>query len=454
MRAVIYLRQSKDQHLTGLAVDRQRVDCEKLAAERGWDVMMPPLVDNDVSASGKVPRPAYEELLRLVDARAVDVIIAWHIDRLTRRLADLEDIIERCERARVRVGTVSGDLDLSTDSGRLVGRILASVARGEVERKSARQAAAGRQAANSGRPPARRAFGYVPGGMELDPHEAGAVRDAYVRLLAGTSLVALTTRLNAAGHVTTTGRPWERSGVRTMLCNPRNAGIRRYQGQEVGDGTWPAIVPEQTWRAAVALMDDPARKQSVGGNVRKWLGSGLYLCGRCGATMRVAYRREGARSYVCTRSKHLDRKADSIDANVELNISALLADPAVANALCAETPDVAEARDEQLALSRRLDSIGTDVGLGNLTGRQAKIATEVVEARLIAVRKEIAAAGSTSALAVVAGSVDPSTSWLTEDPGVRRAVLAKLCDVVILPGRIGRTKGDVFDPYSIRIVWR
>ena len=50
MRAAIYLRQSKDPDQTGLAVDRQRIDCEKLATERGWTVVRTE-VDNDMSAS-------------------------------------------------------------------------------------------------------------------------------------------------------------------------------------------------------------------------------------------------------------------------------------------------------------------------------------------------------------------------------------------------------------------
>ena len=88
----------------------------------------------------------------MIDSRAVDVVAVWAVDRLVRKLADLEDVIERCENANVRLATVSGDMDLSTDAGRLMGRILASVARGEVERKSARQRRAYQQRAELGHP--------------------------------------------------------------------------------------------------------------------------------------------------------------------------------------------------------------------------------------------------------------------------------------------------------------
>ena len=38
-RAAIYLRISLDAAMDGLAIDRQRQDCEALAEQRGWDVV-------------------------------------------------------------------------------------------------------------------------------------------------------------------------------------------------------------------------------------------------------------------------------------------------------------------------------------------------------------------------------------------------------------------------------
>src|SRR3954468_5339373 len=117
-RAVIYCRQSLDRTGEGLAVARQRQDAEALCRDRGWTVL-DVITDNDVSASSGKPRPGFLRVLDLVDRRKVDVVVAWHVDRLVRKLADLEDVIERCERSDVKIATVSGDLDLSTDAGRL-----------------------------------------------------------------------------------------------------------------------------------------------------------------------------------------------------------------------------------------------------------------------------------------------------------------------------------------------
>src|SRR5215213_6416875 len=136
MRAVVYVRQSLDRNLgtedEGAAVARQEDACRRLAVERGWTVVEV-IRENHTSATNG-HRAEFARLMGMVDHRETDVVIVWHVDRLVRKLTELEDVISRCERAGVRLATVSGDIDLATDSGRLVARILASVARGEVER--------------------------------------------------------------------------------------------------------------------------------------------------------------------------------------------------------------------------------------------------------------------------------------------------------------------------------
>ncbi len=450
MRAAIYVRQSKDQHATGLAVERQGDDCRRLAAERGWNVVQV-FVDNDVSASNGSVRRGYQELLRLADERAIDVIVCWHLDRLTRRVTELEDVIERCERAGVRVATVSGDLDLSTDAGRLVGRILASVARGEVERKSARQKRAARQAAEIGRPPSRRAFGFAPGGMDIVPEEAAAVRDAYAQLLAGASIVTITNRLNAAGMLSTRGKPWARTMVRAMLLNSRNAAIRTYRGEEIGPGMWPAIVPEETYRAAVAILDDPVRRKNLGTTARRWLGGGLFQCGRCDAPVRVGYREGGTRVYQCSQSKHLARAADPVDDLVERVIVARLRREDLRDLLAADHPDVAKFRTDAAALRERLDQVAADYADGAINARQLQIATTRVEGRLAEVTKQLAEAGRASRLGIITGADDPGQAWLDSDVGARRAVVDALATVTLLPGKAGRAP---FDPETVAVKWR
>ena len=88
------------------------------------------------------------------------------MDRLLRRLAELENVLERCKATDTAIVTAADGVDTSTDGGRLAARILSSVAQGEVECKGARQRSATEQAAKQGRwVGGRRAFGYEGDGV-------------------------------------------------------------------------------------------------------------------------------------------------------------------------------------------------------------------------------------------------------------------------------------------------
>lgn len=205
IRAAIYTRISQDRYAddparAGAGVTRQRQDCEKLCKARGWPVVEV-YTDNDTSAYDGRRRPAYEALLADIEAGRVNAVVVWHLDRLHRRPIELEGFMVLCERRGVTLATVTGDIDLGTDTGRLHARIMGAVARSESERKSVRGARAARQRAEQGRRNGHtRAFGHD--GNRVVPAEAKVIRQAARRILAGESLAAVTRDLNDRGVVT------------------------------------------------------------------------------------------------------------------------------------------------------------------------------------------------------------------------------------------------------------
>ncbi len=447
MRAVLYLRQSKDAGLTGLAVDRQRTECRRLAAERGWTVVEE-CVDNDTSASTGKHRPGYQRALHLAEAGDVEVVVAWHVDRLTRRVAELESLIELCERTGVRVATVSGDLDLTTDAGRLVGRILGAVARGEVERKSARQKLANQQKAGTGCPPARRAFGHTLDGSP-HPEEAPALRDLCAQVVAGLSINSSTKWLNSRGFTTTTGKLWNRNSVAKMLANPRNAGHRTYKGEIVAEGTWEPAVSEELYRATVDTIAARSYRRATP-PARRHLGSNLYRC-HCGAPVRANYSHHSTRVYQCTAGAHLSRSADPIDTFVRDVITARLRRPDIAELLTPDLPDVAPLREEAQRLRLRLDRLGSDYADGLLTGRQVQVATADLEGKLVHVEAQLASAGRGNKLGGILSAPDPGQSWLDAPLDIQRAVLDTLAQVTVERGTPGRARDK---PIDVNISWR
>ena len=239
-----------------------------------------------------------------VDAGEFDVIVARHMDRLLRRLAEFESVLERCQKTKTAIVTAADGVDTSTDGGRLVARILSSVAQGEVERKSARQRSAAVQAAKQGRwVGGRRAFGYETDGVTVREDEAALIKQGYADVLAGESLGEIARRWNvdriryrrkaSRGRGRRQGRADQSAQCRacggTAPQEDRPAIRQNPELGITGAAEWPAIVDEPTWRAAVRMLCDPDRRSTPHGG--KGLLTGVAVCGVCGETVHRGGRR-------------------------------------------------------------------------------------------------------------------------------------------------------------------
>jgi site-specific DNA recombinase len=460
LKAAIYCRISKDKTGAGLGVERQEQDCRELAARLGWTVVAV-YVDNDLSAYSGKPRPRYLELLAAIRAGRVDGVLAWHTDRLHRSPIELEDYITACTAEGRELPTCcvkAGALDLSTPSGRMVARQLGAVARYESEHRSERVRAASLQRAQAGRRcGGPRPFGYEDDGITVRADEAEAVRAATEAVLAGATLRSVARDLNRAGLLTSMkANTWDQNAVRALLIKPRNAGLRQHQGQVIGTAGWPAIVPEEQWRAVVAILTDPARRTTPNDSKIKWLGSGLYVCSGCGKpSLRVSRVGRGIAGYRCagTGRGHVTRMAGPLDAYVESIIIERLSRPDANELLRPAAPDVdlPALRATATAARARLGEIAEMLGDGELTRAEAGIARQRAAARLDAAEGAIAAATVSSPLAWIVDAPDPKAVWIDLDIGRQRAVLAELMIVTVLP--ITRP-GPGFDPKTILITPR
>ena len=127
------------------------MDCRRLAQQLGWPLAHE-VVDNDMSAFSGKRRPAYEQLLADLADGLRDAVVCYHVDRLTRRPVELEQFVGTVDTARVRhVRFVSGDMDLGTGDGLLIGRIMAAVAPSAAAHGAARRC--GRRSSPAGAGP-------------------------------------------------------------------------------------------------------------------------------------------------------------------------------------------------------------------------------------------------------------------------------------------------------------
>jgi site-specific DNA recombinase len=460
-RVAIYTRISQDREGAGLGVERQEADCRALAEQLGWTIVAVH-ADNDLSAYSGKPRPGYEALLADLRAGTADAVICWHTDRLHRRPVELEEYIAVCEPRGVPTMTVkAGPIDLATPAGRMVARQLGAVGRYEVEHMVERQQRARLQAATSGKwGGGRRPYGYAPDGVTVVDAEAETLQWAAGQVLAGRALNAIVADLNARGTTTSTGRAWRPTELQRVLVRPRNAGLMVHRGQVVGPAGWPPILDEATWRGVRAVLQDPGRRTNTT-VARRWLLSGLAVCGVCGDPVRSfsasGQRRKTKPVYTCRTGKHVVRDAAACDQLVEAVILERLSRPDARELLTGDQrADTAVLHLRDSALAERLVELGRLYGDGTIDAPQLQAATASIRAQRERITAELAASSRGSVLAGVADAPNPARVWAGLDLSRRRAIIDTLATVTILPARRGRRPGwqpgqTYFDPRSVLV---
>lgn len=440
MTAAIYLRQSSDPNNDQLGITRQREDCIRLCQDKGWDDWRE-YVDNDTSASSRKPRPAYTQLLNDIRSGDIKAVVVWHMDRLHRQPAELEQFIEMADAKSIALATVTGDVDLSTDTGRLVARITGAVARAETERKVARSKRRYRQDAEAGRShfgPSR-AFGYRPD-ETLDPDQSDAVRTAYADVLAGRSLRSIAAEWNSRGFKSARGHDWTQTGVRAVILNPRNAGFRAYHGEIIGPAVWPPIVDRDVFDGAVAVLRNPARNSGGGAAVgRKYLMSGLALCGVCGSAMTSAAPSGRGMQYRCRKCFGASRNIEAVDNYVLDIVAARLSMPDAASLLERnDGVDISELRSKAEALRKRQDAMASEYAEGNVTMSQMRSFTASFEKRINEINNVLLDHNRSR---IFHGVIEPGDREVVRerldalDLSRRRAIVDALLTLTVLPGQ-------------------
>ncbi|MER5750586.1 recombinase family protein [Streptomyces sp. NPDC002088] len=480
--------------------------------------------DNDLSAYTGKPRPDYKAMLDALRNGEADCVLSWHTDRLHRSPVELEEYIDVCAPGDIDTRTVkAGQLDLSTATGRMIARQLGVQARYEVERMIERSKRARDQKATHGEyAGGPRPFGYEsdgrtprtlecphcgrrgPKGFTLQQHcdaceavdqfsrdlvcqackakdtlvvvyccdrcdtpatfaegsEAALVRDAGASVLAGAALNALASAAVEAGVTTSHGNNHRGSNLRAILLRPRNAGLLQHRGEIVGRANWMRLMDEPVWRSVVAVLEDPSRIPSVP-NTRKHLGSNIYECMVCGATLKASSKSDGRGHtravYRCREGDCVTRNLAGLDKYVQLVfLSRLQRDDAAALLLQREDPvDVKAIQQDMRAARATLDDLAAALGAGEMDRQEWLAARAPARRRLEDAEARMSSAVKANPLAELVGAEDPVAAWNALDLSRKRAALDYAMTVRVGPARRGRLPGGAyFDESSVEIGWK
>ncbi len=444
MRALIYVRISRDREGRETGIERQEEDCRRLAKSRGWEVLTV-LADNDLSASSGKRRPQWEAVLGAIERGEADALIAYSSSRMYRRPADLQRLVALVKARRgFQIATVaSGTIDVESAQGRMVAGILAEVDQAEVEVMAERIARARKQRTEAGLDAGgSRPFGYdrIEGGrLVVREAEAMLIREAGLRFLQGWPVRRILRDWEDRGIQTPKGNRWRPVTFRHMLRNPRLAGIHPETGERA---EWPPVIDRRTHLAIVERYADPTRTRSNRGE--RWLLTGLLFCSKCGGRMtaRASY---GSRRYTCdaTSRAHLSIAADPVEilvvdeaTEVAPNYDApTVKDPSEALPLLAKLDE----------LDRRIEELVSEGAAAGLRARDIAAGT----GRLRAERDEV------ESQMVELHPAPEQWSMLSADRIATdtRAWLESVIDrIVIHP--VGSATGRRFHPDRDEIIWR
>lgn len=138
-----YARVSTDDQKLHL----QRDALEKIGCEKIFD---------DQMSGSKSDRPGLKEALNF--ARAGDTLVVWRLDRLSRSLKDLIDMVAKLDEMDVGLKSLTESIDTTSNSGKLIFHIFGALAEFERnlirERTNAGLAAARARGRKGGRPKA------------------------------------------------------------------------------------------------------------------------------------------------------------------------------------------------------------------------------------------------------------------------------------------------------------
>jgi DNA invertase Pin-like site-specific DNA recombinase len=466
---------SSDKTGAGLAVERQEADCRELASRLGGEVVEV-FTDNSISAYSGKRRPGYEALLEAMRSGRIDAVVAWHGDRLHRSMVELEEYVNASETHGVATHTVkAGAIDLATPSGRLVARQLGAVARYEVEHAVERVRAAKLQAAKAGKPSGgNRAYGYEPGGMVIDEHEAQYVREAIDRYIRGDSWRSIALDFNARSITTANGNLWKPINIANMATLPRHAGYRSHNGM-LYEATWPPIISRDTYEQLQLTIKRRRELDNRRTYAKKHLLTGFVFCGLCGNRMNItnAQNRDGSYS-PCFSCRKIDqfgnptgcgkvkRRKDPVEHLVVESVLYRLDTPDLGALLGQSEHDDGELRarlTEHAAQSARLQEILDAYASGDLTMTEWKTAKATAQAKLDELDGAIARLTSRRTVAHVPVGQTVRQAWENGNLEWRRQLLDALIEKVLIhPRELGdqkvRYENWIFNPERVQIVWR
>ena len=313
-RCAIYTRKSSDE---GLEQEYNSLDAQRDASEayvasqrhEGW-VLVPDRYDDGGFSGGNMNRPGLKRLLADIEARKIDVIVVYKIDRLTRSLLDFAQLIGTFDKNNVCFVSVTQQFNTTTPMGRLILNILLSFAQFERELTGERirdKFAASKKKGMwmGGCPP----LGYdiVNRKLVVNPQEAEVVKKIFLRFITLRSTTLLGRELRLEGikgktYITQAGKqrygaPLCLNQLYRMLNNKIYLGVVPHKGN-IYPGQHDDLIDQETWDEVHEVMGKSSHLRGRNTAAKEFaLLKGLVFCGICDSPLTPVHTLQNGKKY-------------------------------------------------------------------------------------------------------------------------------------------------------------
>jgi site-specific DNA recombinase len=223
-KVIAYVRVSTEEMATnGVSLDAQRAKLEQYADLYDMEIVEV-VVDAGVSAK-TTKRPGLTAALAALDAGKAEGLLVCKLDRLTRSVRDLADLLEGWFGTRFALHSLGERVDTSSAAGRMILNIMTTFAQFEREQLAERTSTALRYRQSQGQH-----LGGVPYGYEMIEGKLAAVEAELAivdRIIAerdaGNTWQSIADILNSSGIPTKRGSKWAPASIRNTYLSGKKA---------------------------------------------------------------------------------------------------------------------------------------------------------------------------------------------------------------------------------------
>ncbi len=310
-RAAIYIRVSTDRQEEGTSLESQEERCRQYAVANGYGVQK---VYREVHTGAELwERPEMRALLESIRRREVDAVVAYALDRLSRKQVHTAIIVDECERAGVALLFVTEEFEKSA-VGEFIRSAKAFAAELEREKIKERMMRGKESRARAGKLLGghRALYGYrfrdaERSAYDIDPLTGPVVKRIFAAALAGSGTRQIAHQLTRDRIPTAAGSErWSSGMIGRILTHPSYTGeARAYRHKtavrknatnvrmvlrpeeeqiRLPAGTIPPLIDRATFEAVQERLKRNAAEsiRSSRAPEKFLLRAGFVYCGYCG----------------------------------------------------------------------------------------------------------------------------------------------------------------------------